>query len=214
MNKVGWIMDFHIVDMIIVGLTLFLAIKGLVNGFSKELFNFIAIIGGVAVAARTNEAVGQLIAKQAILPEMSIDFQNFIGFIIVLLLILFVINFISSIVSRLGDEKPGFISRFIGYLISLIRYVFIFSLIVFGISNAEFLKEKLEKHYQGSQLFAPMVDIGQKLLNTSIKKTPKANSNTLNNEENTSKNSDSNNSIFNIILHENNRSNDHNFSVK
>jgi membrane protein required for colicin V production len=203
-------MDFHIVDMIIVGLTLFLAIKGLVNGFSKELFNLIAIIGGVAVAARTNEAVGELIAKQAILPEMSIDFQNFIGFILVLLLILFIINFISSIVSRLGAEKPGFISRFIGYLLSLIRYVFIFSLIVFGISNADFLKDKLEKHYKGSQLFEPMADIGRKLLNVqeASKLTVKVN------DQNSSLNIDDNSSVTAVNLTEHNRSSEQNASKK
>jgi len=203
-------MDFHIVDMIIVGLTLFLAIKGLVNGFSKELFNFIAIIGGVAVAARNNEAVGELIAKQAILPEMSIDFQNFIGFIIILLLILFIVSFISSIVSRLGAEKPGFISRFIGYLLSLIRYVFIFSLIVFGISNADFLKEKLAKYYDGSQLFQPMVDIGQKLLNVQeVSKTVVSHD-----QNNSNLTVDTNSTVPHINIQEHNRSTEQNASSK
>ena len=35
--------DFNTVDMIIVGLVLFLSLKGLVNGFIKELFNFVGL---------------------------------------------------------------------------------------------------------------------------------------------------------------------------
>ncbi|HIC77864.1 MAG TPA: CvpA family protein, partial [Sulfurovum sp.] len=46
--------DFNTVDMIIAGLILFLSLKGLVNGFIRELFNFIGLIIGVAVATRMN----------------------------------------------------------------------------------------------------------------------------------------------------------------
>ena len=192
-------MGFHVVDMIIVGLVLFLAIRGLVNGFSKELFNFLALIGGIAVAARTHTIVGNFIAEQNILPDLSADFQKLVGFATVLILILILFNVISSLRTKLRNEEPGFISRFLGYIISVARYVFIFSLIVFGIHNADFLKEKLSKHYEGSQLFEPMTQIGAKLLNASEEET------TSRNESNNSEISQDNNSSINI---ENNQSKD------
>ena len=179
-------MGFHLVDMIIVGLILFLAIRGLVNGFSKELFNFLALIGGIAVAARTHIVAGEFIAKQNILPNLNSDFQKLIGFAAVLILILIAFNIISSIRNSLRSEAPGFFSRLLGYIISIARYVFIFSLIVFGINHAEFLKEKLSKHYEGSQLFKPMVQLGGKLLNAnedSQESTP-TNENNQSNENN------------------------------
>jgi len=211
-------MGFHIVDMIIVGLVLFLAIRGLVNGFSKELFNFLALIGGIAVAARTHTMAGEFIVKQNILPELSSDFQKLVGFAAVLILILILFNIISSIRTKFRAESPGFLSRLFGYLISVARYVFIFSLIVFGINNADFLKEKLSKHYEGSQLFEPMVQLGGELLNAnqnSESTTPNntTNENNVSNENNDSNQSDNNTSMdLNITLTDYNKSTKNNKS--
>ena len=199
-------MGFHIVDMIIVGLILFLAIRGLVNGFSKELFNFLALIGGIAIAARTHSIVGELIAKQDIIPNMSADFQKFVGFAVVLILIIILFNIISSIRTRFRSEDPGFFSRLLGYIISVARYVFIFSLIVFGINNADFLREKLSKHYDGSQLFEPMIQIGGKLLNANQEPTENTPSNE-NNESNISTDSNISIDVSNITLTDHNKSN-------
>ena len=205
------LMGFHVVDMIIVGLVLFLAIRGLVNGFSKELFNFLALIGGIAVAARTNETVGKFIAEQNILPELSSDFQKLIGFATVLILILVIFNIISSIRTKFRTEAPGVISRILGYLISVARYVFIFSLIIFGINNADFLREKLSKHYENSQLFKPMVKLGGELLNAN---TPKKDmQENITNENNAlSENNDSNKSDNNISMNLNVKLTEHNKS--
>ncbi len=197
------LMGFHVVDMIIVGLILFLAIRGLVNGFSKELFNFLALIGGIAVAARTNETVGKFIAEQNILPELSSDFQNLIGFATVLIFILIIFNIISSFRTNFRTEAPGLISRVLGYLISIARYIFIFSLIIFGISNADFLREKLSKHYENSQLFHPMVQLGGELLNANS--TPEENTTKENNHTNRSDNNITMN--LNVKLTEHNKSN-------
>ena len=164
-------MDFHIVDMVIVGLVLFLAIKGLVNGFSKELFNFLGLIGGITVAARTHEIVGDLITKQNILPEVAVNYQKIIGFIAVFLALWILFNLIASIVEKFSSNEIGIFSRILGYIIGVVRYGFIFALIIFGLNNAEFLKEKLQKHYEGSKLFNPMVKIGQKLLNRDLNQT-------------------------------------------
>lgn len=158
-------MDFNIVDMVIIGLVLFLAIKGLVNGFSKELFNFLGLIGGIVVAARIHEMVGEFIVKQDILPTIAIEYQKVIGFVVVFLAIWILFNVLASILSNFSSDEIGVISRILGYFIGIIRYGFIFSLIIFGLNNANFLKEKLSKYYEGSELFNPMVMVGEKLLN-------------------------------------------------
>ena len=182
-------MDFYVVDMVIVGLILLLAIKGLVNGFSKELFNFLGLIGGIAIAARTHEMVGKIIVEEKILPEAIINYQKLLGFIAVFFATWIIFNIISSIVSKIASKEVGFISRFLGYLIGLARYLFIFSLILFGLNNADFLKEKFSKYYDKSQLFTPMVKIGEKLLYKEVNSTE---------ERNTSKIVDVNISTTNI----------------
>lgn len=176
-------MDFHMVDIIIVGLVLFLAVRGLMNGFSKELFNFLALVGGVAVAARAHTTVAEFITQQNILPAMNVDFQKFIGFIVTLAIIWIVLSLTSSMISQFTSKESGVVSRFLGYILGVARYVFIFSLIVFGISNSDFLRENLSKHYTGSQLFAPMATIGAKLINMD---SNQSNLSVQNNESNSS----------------------------
>lgn len=164
-------MDFHMVDMLIVGLILFLAIRGLMNGFSKELFNFLALVGGVAVAARTHTVVAEFINEQQILPAMNVDFQKFVGFIVALAVIWIVLSLISSIITQFTAGESGVISRFLGYILGVARYLFIFSLIIFGVSNSQFLRENLSQYYTGSQLFEPMSAIGAKLINMDVNQT-------------------------------------------
>ena len=158
-------MDFQVIDMVIVGIILFLAIKGLVNGFSTELFNFFGLIGGIAVAARTNETLGNLLVKQNILPEALLQYQNVIGFVAVFIIIWVLFNLVSSLVSTFTSDEIGIVSRIFGYFVGIARYAFIFALIIFGFNNADFLKEKFSTYTEKSQVFVPMSMIGKKLLN-------------------------------------------------
>jgi len=160
-------MDFQIIDMVIIGMVLFLAIKGLITGFSKELFSFLGLIGGIAVAARMNEQIGNLIMEQNILPEMLLPYQSIIGFVIVFLIIWVVFNILSSFFGGFNSDELGVISRIFGYFIAVARYAFIFTLILYGFNNADFFKEKLSKYTEKSQLFVPMSKIGEELLNRS-----------------------------------------------
>lgn len=158
-------MGFHIVDIVIVVLVAFLAIKGLVNGFAKELFNFIGIVGGVVLAARYNTKVIQYINEQNLGFEVPADFTKIAGFVLIVFSLWILITLISSIITKFSDEPSGFFSRLLGYILSAARYVFIFSLIVFGISKSEFFKDSAAKFKNETQLFSPMSEIGAKILN-------------------------------------------------
>ena len=194
-------MDFQIIDMVIIGIILFLAIKGLVNGFSTELFNFLGLIGGIAVAARSNEMVGDLIVKQNILPEAVLQYQKIIGFIAVFILIWVLFNLVSSLFSSFTSNEIGIVSRIFGYFVGIARYAFIFALIIFGFNNADFLKEKFSNYTENSQVFAPMSMIGEKLLN----KISSENNETVNAENNsTTIDTNSTNTIEDNSTKENN----------
>lgn len=164
-------MGFHIVDIVIVTLVAFLAIKGLVNGFTKELLNFITIVAGIFLAARYNTTVVQLINEQKLVPQIPDDFAKIVGFILILFAVWLVIGVISSIISKLTAGPTGFISRLFGYILSAARYVFIFSLIVFGISQSDFFKESATKFKTETQLFEPMSQFGKQILNVDLNET-------------------------------------------
>jgi len=167
-------MGFHIVDIVIVSLVLFLAIKGLVNGFAKELLNFLIVVGGVALAARFNLKVVELINAQNIVPNISENYAKIVGFIAIILTIWILLGLISSIITRLTSDTTGVVSRILGYILSFARYVFIFSLIVFGVNQSDFFANEAEKLKTDTQLFVPMTKIGATLLNIDLNTTTSA----------------------------------------
>lgn len=165
------IMGFHIVDIVIVALVAFLAIKGLVNGFSKELLNFITVVVGVTLAARYNIAIVDLINKEQLVPTIPDQFAKIVGFILIILSIWLLIGLISSVVSRFTNGPSGILSRVSGYILSAARYVFIFSLIIFGVSQSDFFAKSATKFTTETQLFQPMSEIGMKILNVDLNET-------------------------------------------
>jgi len=179
-------MGYHIVDVVIVGLAAFLAIKGLVNGFIKELLNFITIVGGVVLAARYNTKVVEYINEQNLIPQIPEEFAKLAGFILIIISVWLVISIISSIMTKITSESTGFLSRLLGYILSATRYLFIFSLIIFGMSQADFFKKSTKKFNEEAQLFKPMAEIGAEILNIDINNTVKT-ENSSSSENNISK---------------------------
>jgi len=186
-------MGYHIVDVVIVGLVAFLAIKGLVNGFTKELLNFITIVAGVVLAARYNTKVVEYINQQNLIPQIPEEFARIAGFILILLAVWLIIAFISSIISRVTSGPTGFFSRLLGYILSAARYLFIFSLIIFGMSKSDFFEKSATKFKADTKLFQPMAEIGAKILNLDMNST-------INTEETSTNNNEINISKVNTIL--------------
>ena len=183
-------MEFETFDIVVVGLILFLSLKGMVNGFTKELFNLFGLVGGIALASRVNVEVGKLVSENIYpLNEPSL---KLVGFVATLLAVWLLFTMVSSIFETVASDEIGFFSRILGYILTIVRYVAIFAMIVVGIEKSDFLSEKLSKHYQNSQLFPILRDIGSQLLNNGDTQ-----------ENNSTKNSDINLSDIPI---ENNRS--------
>jgi len=156
--------DFSMMDMIIIGLIFFLSLKGIVNGFLKELFNFIGLIGGVYFASRMNDSIGNLIHTN-IFPIENEPALKLVGFIAVFLVIWIVANFVSSIFEKTLPEGVDFFSRILGYALTIVRYIAIFAIIIASLQNVEMIAKKLEKHSSTSKVMPVLNEIGVDLLN-------------------------------------------------
>jgi uncharacterized membrane protein required for colicin V production len=171
--------DFNSVDMIIAGLILFLSLKGLVNGFTKELFNFIGLIVGIAVAARMNLTVGQFISEN-IFPIENDPALRMVGFVTVLVAIWVISTLFSSIIDSVSSDEVGFFSRILGYILTILRYVAIFSIILVSVKNVDLISKKLEVYSQDSKMMSSLNEIGNKLLNREEEEPIKENNETKN----------------------------------
>ncbi len=170
-------MELTTIDFIIIGLILFLSIKGIVTGFTHELLNFIGLVGGVALASRVNVDVGNFINSN-IYPITSKPALELTGFIATLLIVWILFSFISSIINKASSNDIDIISRFLGYLITIARYIAIFSIVFIGIEKSDFLSQKLSKHYENSKLFPLFIEVGNDLLNRDKNITKESNSTT------------------------------------
>jgi uncharacterized membrane protein required for colicin V production len=165
--------------MIIAGLILFLSLKGLVNGFTKELFNFIGLIVGIAVAARMNITVGQFISEN-IFPIENDPALRMVGFVTVLVAIWVISTLFSSIIDSVSSDEVGFFSRILGYILTILRYVAIFSIILVSVKNVDLISKKLEVYSQDSKMMSSLNEIGNKLLNREEEEPIKENNETKN----------------------------------
>jgi len=72
--------DLNIFDIVIIGITLVLGLKGLFRGLIKEVFGIVGIIGAIFVASRTAADIGNVIA-----PFLALENEStikLIGFIV------------------------------------------------------------------------------------------------------------------------------------
>ena len=71
-------------DIIVIAVVVILGIKGVINGLIKEIFGLIGIIGGVIVASRNANLVGEQISLY--LYQLSDSAEFFFGFLLTLII--------------------------------------------------------------------------------------------------------------------------------
>ena len=169
-------MELTTIDFIVIGLVLFLGFKGFVTGFMHELFNLIGIIGGFALATRINNRVGEFI-NENIYPLPSEPTIGLVGLIVTLLGVWILVSFLSYMLKNEDDyDEISFLSRFWGYIVSVIKYTAIIGLIFVAINKSEYLSEKLLKSSQSSQTLPILLNVGEELLNLDTNSSKESNS--------------------------------------
>ncbi len=168
-------MELTTIDFIIIGLILFLGLKGFVTGFTHELFNFIGIIGGFALATRVDNQVGNFI-NDNVYPLASEPTVKLVGLAITLLGVWILFTAISSMFRSQDNNDISLLSRILGYGVSVAKYSAILGLIFVAINRSDFLSEKLLKNSQNSKTLPILLNIGEKLLNSDINISKESNS--------------------------------------
>jgi len=151
------------IDFIIIGIILFLAIKGFFTGFIAEVLNFFGLIGGIGVASRANIKVGEFISEN-IYPITERSALELVGFIISFLGVYILFSFLSSIIVN-KEAYIGLFNRVLGYGVAVIKYIAVAGVILYGLKASQFLSDKIFQNYQDSKLLPVLLDVGSKLLN-------------------------------------------------
>jgi len=184
-----------ILDGLIIGITLILAIKGFFNGVVKEVAGLIGIIGGFFIASRYYHQAGEFINQNLItIPNKSaIDLVGFIGVFLLVWIFCIFLGFLFS--HLLKVSALGFLDKLLGFFVGGLKFFLIISIIIASLYKIEFLKKYFKDISEDSKVFPLALEVGNEIMKLSpeeiSKVKEKVSENIKNNiklPENTSKN--------------------------
>lgn len=156
-------------DIISVALVLILGIKGIVNGFVKEVFGLVGIIGGIYFASRYAPEAGALIDSHVFKFGNQAALYLF-GFIAVLVLFWICSLFLGYLISQaLSLSGLGIIDKLTGFLVGSLKIFFVFSIFAITMNNIEFIKTKLEPYTKKSMMFPIFLEAGKYIVKLDTK---------------------------------------------
>ncbi len=158
-------MDFNYFDVTISAIILILGIKGFMQGFIKEAFGLLGLVGGVYFASRLSDRAATFIDTNFLhLDNPSL--LKLIGFLAILIVIWVSATILGTIFSKLTSESGlGFLNRLFGFIAGGGKYFLIFALIVTALSNVTLVKDNLEKYINDSILYPYLREAGSYLIN-------------------------------------------------
>ena len=156
-------------DIIIGATILFLGLKGILDGFIKELFALIGIIGGIYIGSHYNQDIGIFI-DQNIFHIKNEAALSFIGFLIGLILFWIAMIILGKFFAKLINLSGlSIIDKLLGFLFGAAKIFLIFSVIAYAIYNIEATKKVVNKYTKNSLFFPLMLDTGSYIVKVSPK---------------------------------------------
>lgn len=153
-------MDINYFDIVAAIIILLLGLKGIINGFFKELFGLIGIIGGLFIASRFGDNLGEYL-NNLIFNFSSPSAVSFLGFLTTLAifwLLMILIGYAFKKLSSLSGLGP--IDRILGFVFGASKFFLISAVIAHAAYNIKAVKSTLDSVMQTSILFPIMVESG------------------------------------------------------
>ena len=147
-------------DIIVIAVVVILGIKGVINGLIKEVFGLIGIIGGVIIASRNANLVGEQISLY--LYKLSDSAEFFFGFLLALLLFWFVCLLLGNLLSKmLKMSGLGFVDRLLGFFVGAAKIFLVLAILVAIVSKISILNQKISPYFEGSKVYPILLSAGQ-----------------------------------------------------
>ena len=147
-------------DVISLALVLILGIKGIINGFVKEVFGLFGIIGGIYFASRYAPEAGKMINDHLFSFSNQASLYLF-GFIAILILFWISCIFIGYLLAQaLSISGLSMIDKLAGFVVGSMKIFLVFSVLSVALSNIEFIKSRIEPYVAKSMMFPLFVETG------------------------------------------------------
>jgi len=153
-------MEFNYFDLVVSIIILFLGLKGILNGFFKELFGLIGIVGGIFIASRFGPDVGQQLSDLIFKFENS-SAINFSGFLLTLAVFWLLMIGIGQLFKKLSILSGlGPIDKILGFLFGASKFFLIAAVIAHAVYNIKAIKISLKDPLKSSVVFPILVEVG------------------------------------------------------
>ncbi|WP_345991475.1 CvpA family protein [Sulfurimonas sp. HSL-1716] len=153
-------MEISYFDIIVGAIILLLGLKGIINGFFKELFGLIGIIGGVFVASRAGGSIGQMLSDSLlhIQNQTAINFTGFLVTLAVFWLVMVGVGFAFKKLSKLSGLGP--VDKIMGFVVGAGKFFLIIAVIAYAVYNIKVIKTNMQDTMKSSILFPVLVETG------------------------------------------------------
>lgn len=157
-------MDLNYFDIAVGSIVLLLGLKGLLNGFSKEVFGLAGIVGGIFVASHVGGYIGKLLSD-ALFHFETPTAVNSVGFVIALGIFWIIMVSLGSGFKKLSALSGlGPLDRILGFVIGSSKFFFILSIIIYALFSVTAIRENFEPKMENSLFYKPMVATGDFIL--------------------------------------------------
>ncbi len=153
-------MEFNYFDIVASIIILLLGLKGIINGFFKEVFGLIGIIGGIFVASRVGDEVGQYLSDLIFKFESNaaISFTGFLATLAVFWLFMIAVGFGFKKLSSMSGLGP--VDKILGFIFGAGKFFLIAAVIAHAAYNIKALKTTIDESMSNSVLFPVLVKTG------------------------------------------------------
>jgi membrane protein required for colicin V production len=157
-------MDLNYFDVAVGSVVLLLGLKGLLNGFSKEVFGLAGIVGGIFVASHIGGIIGKFLSDVLFHFE-STTAINLVGFIFALGIFWLMMVALGSGFKKLTTLSGlGPLDGILGFVIGSSKFFFIVSIIVYALFSVTAIRENFEEKMADSFFYEPMFATGDFIL--------------------------------------------------
>lgn len=151
-------------DVAVGSIVLLLGLKGLMNGFSKELFGLIGIVGGLFVASHIGGPIGSFL-NESLLHFETATAVNLVGFVFTVGIFWLLMVALGSGFKRLSTLSGlGVLDQILGFFVGASKFFFIVSVIVYALFSVTAIKENFGEKMKDSIFFEPMLATGDFIL--------------------------------------------------
>jgi membrane protein required for colicin V production len=147
-------------DIVVGVVILLLGLKGILNGFFRELFGLVGIVGGVFIASRFGTPVGETLS------DIIFHFENkaalnFTGFVLTLgvfWIMMVGVGFLFKKLSRVSGL--GSIDKLMGFIVGAGKFFLIAAVVAYAFFNIKIVKTNMQATMDKSFLFPILVSTG------------------------------------------------------